>query len=376
MSARRLRILHVGKFYPPHMGGMETYLQVVCRGLQHHHDVEVLVASDTPHDEIDQDEGIKIMRAGTIFTAASTSFCRGMIRRIGESKADIIHLHMPNPSATLAYLIARPKAQLVVTYHSDIVRQKILGRMIAPILHAALKRAAAIITTSPQYLATSPTLQPHLARCRVLPYGIPVEAFAQINPAGIAAIRERFGDRIVLSVGRLIYYKGFDVLIRAMKDVNGHLLIIGDGPMHGELQGLIAELNLNDRVTLLNEIQNDEIVDYYRASDVFALASIARSEAFGIVQLEAMTCGVPVVNTKLDSGVPYVSLDGQTGITVQPNDVPALSAALNRLLDDPDLRARYGQAGRERVAQEFTSEVMTRRMVELYDEVAGDRGQG
>ncbi len=369
MNARRLRILHVGKFYPPHMGGMETYLQVVCRGLQHHHEVEVLVASDTPHDEIDQDEGIKVVRAGTMFTAASTSFCRGMVRRLRQTKVDLIHLHMPNPSATLAYLIARPKAPLVITYHSDIVRQKILGRAIAPILHAALKRAAAIITTSPQYLATSPTLQPHLDHCRVLPYGIPVDAFNQVNPAGIAAIRERFGSRIILSVGRLIYYKGFDVLIRAMKDVNGHLLIIGDGPMREELQRLIAELDLSARVTLLNEIQNDEIVDYYRASDVFALASIARSEAFGIVQLEAMACGVPVVNTRLDSGVPYVSLDGQTGITVPPNDVAALAAAINQLLDDPDLRARYGQAGRNRVAEEFTSEVMTRRMLELYEEV-------
>lgn len=370
MSARRLRILHVGKFYPPHMGGMETYLQVVCRGLQHYHDVEVLVASDTPRDEIDQDEGIKIVRAGTMFTLASTSFCRGMIRRLRKTDADLIHLHMPNPSATLAYLIARPKAPLVITYHSDIVRQKILGRAIAPILHAALKRAAAIITTSPQYLATSPTLQPHLDRCRVLPYGIPVDAFNQVNPEKIAAIRERFGSRIVLSVGRLIYYKGFDVLIRAMKNVDGRLLIIGDGPMREELQGVITELNLNDRVTLLNEIQNDEIVDYYRASDVFALASIARSEAFGIVQLEAMACGVPVVNTNLDSGVPYVSLDGQTGITVPPNDVPALASAITKLLDDPDLRARYGQAGQERVAQEFTSEVMTRRMLDLCDEIA------
>ena len=369
MSDRRSRILHVGKFYPPHMGGMETYLQVVCRGVQHHHDVEVLVASDTPHDEIDQDEGIKVVRAGTMFTLASTSFCRGMIRRIRASRADIIHLHMPNPSATLAYLIVRPKAKLVITYHSDIVRQKILGRAIAPVLHAALKRAAAIITTSPQYLATSPTLQPHLDRCRVLPYGIPIESFSQVNPAGIAAIRERFGSRIVLSVGRLIYYKGFDVLIRAMKNVEGHLLIVGDGPMRAELQQLIIDQGLQDRVTLLAEVQNDEIVDYYRASDVFALASIARSEAFGIVQLEAMACGIPVVNTALDSGVPYVSLDGQTGITVPPGDADALSGALNRLLDDPDLRAKYGQAGRERVNAEFTSEVMTRRMLKLYDEI-------
>jgi rhamnosyl/mannosyltransferase len=369
MSARRLRVLQVGKFYPPHMGGMETHLQVLCRELEHHHDVEVLVAGDTRHDEFDTDESIKITRLGTKFTFASTSFCDGMARRIYWAKTDLIHLHMPNPSATLAYLWAHHPAPMVVTYHSDIVKQKVLGAMFEPILDTALRKASAIIATSPQYLATSNVLQRHADRCRVLPYGIPVESFSQVDQAKVAEIRQRFGARTIITVGRLIYYKGFDVLIRAMKDVDGRLLIVGDGPLRGELEALARDLGLADRVIFLGEIQNEDVVPYYHASDIFALASVARSEAFGIVQLEAMACGIPVVNTDLDSGVPYVSLDGQTGITVSHGDGSTLAAALNTLLNDADLRARYGAAGRERVNSEFTREVMARRMLDLYDEV-------
>jgi glycosyltransferase involved in cell wall biosynthesis len=369
MSARRLRVLQVGKFYPPHMGGMETHLQVLCRELQPHHDVEVLVASDTSHDEFDNDQGVKITRAGTLFKAAATSFCKGMIRRIFWAKADLIHLHMPNPSATLAYLASQHPAPMVVTYHSDIIKQKTLGAMFEPVLHKALSKASAIIATSPQYLATSPILQAHKDRCRVLPYGIPVESFSSVDEAKVAEIRRQFGQRTIITVGRLIYYKGFDVLIRAMKEVDGKLLIVGDGPLRGELEALANSLGIAERIVFLGEIQNEDVVPYYHASDIFALASIARSEAFGIVQLEAMACGVPVVNTDLDSGVPFVSLGGRTGLTVPHGDAGAMAAALNSLLDDAGVRARFGQAGRARVNSEFTREVMTRRMLDLYAEI-------
>ncbi len=201
--------------------------------------------------------------------------------------------------------------------------------------------ADAIIATSPNYLATSIVLQAHRDRCHVLPYGIPVEQFEQQDDAAVASIRDRFGRRLVITVGRLIYYKGFDVLVRAMKDVDGALVIIGEGPLRPELEAQARDLGIADRVHFLGEIHNRDIAAYYHASDVFALASVARSEAFGIVQLEAMACGLPVVNTGLDSGVPFVSLDGLTGLTVPPGDSVALSRALNKLLDDDELRGGW-----------------------------------
>jgi rhamnosyl/mannosyltransferase len=206
-------------------------------------------------------------------------------------------------------------------------------------------------------------------RCHVIPYGITVEQFEHCDPVAVASLRERYGDRLVISVGRLVYYKGFEYLIRAMTQVRGKLLIIGDGPLRGKLQSLASTLGLSERVIFAGEIQNEQVVPYYHAADVFALASVARSEAFGIVQIESMAAGLPVVNTNLDSGVPFVSRHGVTGLTVPPCDPQALAAAITRLLDDRSLRAQFGQAARLRAKQEFSVDAMTSHVLSLYHEV-------
>jgi rhamnosyl/mannosyltransferase len=367
---RRPRVLQVGKFYPPHMGGIETHLQVLCRELAKHIDVSVLVANDGPRDVVDEDCGIRITRAGTRFNISTAPVCPTLHGHIRRAEADILHLHHPNPTAVLAYLASGRRGPLVVTYHSDIVRQRIAGAAFGPLLRRTLERAEAVIATSPNYVESSPVLSACRQRVRVIPYGIPFEQFARADPAAVAATRARHGQRIVISVGRLIYYKGFEHLIRAMTEVDGHLLIVGDGPLRGELEGLARRLGVSERVTLLGEIQNRDVTPFYHAARVFALASTARSEAFGIVQLEAMAAGLPVVNTRLASGVPFVSPDGVSGITVPPEDPPALAAALNRLLDDAGLREAYGAAGRRRVAEEFSAEVMAARTLDLYREIS------
>jgi glycosyltransferase involved in cell wall biosynthesis len=252
------------------------------------------------------------------------------------------------------------------------VRQKVLGPLFAPFLHRALSRASAIIATSPDYLRTSAVLRRHRDRCHVIPYGIALDQFAHADSNAVAEIRQRYGDRLVLSVGRLVYYKGFEYLISAMKQVRGKLLIIGDGPLLEKLRGLAKDPDVADKVVLAGEIQNEQIVPYYHASSLFALASIARSEAFGIVQIEAMAAGLPVVNTRLDSGVPFVSLDQQTGLTVPPADPGSLAAAINRLLDDDALRRSYGRAAALRAQQEFSLESMTSKTLALYDRVAAN----
>jgi rhamnosyl/mannosyltransferase len=257
----------------------------------------------------------------------------------------------------------------VVTYHSDIVRQKVLGPLVSPLTHALLRRAHAIIASSPRYAASSPVLRGHAERVRVLPFGIDAAEFQQADPAEVARIRAAHGPRIVFAAGRLVYYKGFDVLIRAMRAVDARLLIAGDGPLRDELRTLAAEAGVADRVTLLGAVP--DLRPYYHAADVFTLPAVARSEAFGIVQMEAMACGVPVVNTSLDTGVPFVSPHGQTGLTVPPGDVSALAAALTTLLDDPGLRGRMGQAGRRRVETELSAETMAARTLALYREAAG-----
>lgn len=369
----RLRVLHVGKFYPPTMGGIETHLQNLCIELRDLVDVNVLVSNAGPDTVEDIVEGVPVTRVGTKATLSAAPISPGLVSRIRREAADIVHLHHPNPIAVMAYLMSGHRGKLVISYHSDIVRQKSLGMLFQPFLDRAMRRADAIIATSPNYLATSPVLGAHRERCHVLPYGIPIEQFERRDEQAIATIRQLFGPRIVISVGRLIYYKGFDVLVRAMRDVNGSLVIVGNGPLLGVLEELARDLGIADRVHFLGEIQNRDIVPYYHASDVFALASVARSEAFGIVQLEAMACGRPVVNTSLDSGVPFVSLDGETGLTVHPGDATALARALTLLLDDDEQRAAYGTAARRRVAAEFAAPVMGRRMLDLYRSLVGER---
>lgn len=371
-SKPRLRVLHVGKFYPPHMGGIETHLQALCGELCGPLDLRVIVASEDRQAVEETLDGVRISRVPTRLTLASTPLCPGMVRAIGSSSVDLIHIHLPNPTAVLAYLASGQVAPLIVTYHSDTVRQKLLGPLFAPFLHRALSRASAIIATSPDYLRTSAVLHRHRDRCHVIPYGIALDEFAHADPSAVAEIRQRYGERMVLSVGRLVYYKGFEYLIHAMKQVRGKLLIIGDGPLREKLCSLAADLNISDKVVLAGEIQNQQVVPYYHAAQVFALASIARSEAFGIVQIEAMAAGLPVVNTRLDSGVPFVSLDQQTGLTVPPADPDSLAAAINRLLDDEALRRSLGRAAATRARQEFSLESMTTKTLALYDRVVAN----
>jgi rhamnosyl/mannosyltransferase len=208
----------------------------------------------------------------------------------------------------------------------------------------------------------------------VIPFGIDTTQFERRDPEAVRQVRDQHGERLIVSVGRLVYYKGFDVLIRAMASVRGKLVIIGDGPLRAELESLALQLGVSDKVVFAGEISDDAVRAHYHAADLFVLASVARSEALGIVQIEALAAGLPVVNTNLDTGVPFVSLDGQTGLTVPPGNSQALAAAINRLLDDDVLRHTFGQAGVRRAQQEFSLDSMLRRTLDLYQTVRANVG--
>jgi glycosyltransferase involved in cell wall biosynthesis len=364
----RVRVLHVGKFYPPEMGGMETHLQSLCEGLHGHVDVRVLVASRGRGHKVERIRGVQVTRLGTALTLAGAPICPWMISLLRESDADVVHLHLPNPAAVLAFLASGSRARLVVSYHSDVVRQRALDAAFRPFLFSLLNRAEAILASSPNYLESSRVLTRYRSRCQVVPYGIPCGAPAAASEE-VERLRDRYGSRLVVSVGRLVYYKGFETLIAAMEHVEGRLLIVGDGPMRRRLELQARALGVDGRVTFLGGVE--DVTPFCQAADVFVLASVARSEAFGIVQLEAMACGTPVVNTSLDSGVPFVSRHGESGITVPPRHPAALAAAINKLLDDPHLREAYGRAARERVEHEFTRERMIESMLGVYQGVLG-----
>ena len=366
-----LRVLQVGKFYPPYRGGIESHLQALCHELKRYAEVEVTVlVANEAHQRVESEmDGVKVKRLARLFSVGETPVCWALAREIRRSRAAVVHLHLPYPPGCLAYLMSGHKGPLVIAWHSDIVRQKVMAKVLAPIHAAVIRRASILIAGSPNYVESSPVLARNRDRCRVIPYGILADGFRVRDGETIAKIRQRYGRRIVLAVGRMVYYKGFEYLVRAMKGIRGHLLIVGDGPLRTELERMAAASGVSDRISFIGRAAQEEMVAYYHAADVFVLPSVARSEAFGIVQLEAMACGKPVVNTALATGVPYVSLDGVTGITVPPADEAALAAAVSRLLDDPYLRAKFGAAAARRVREEFSVELMGRRTIEVYREV-------
>ncbi|HUA36454.1 MAG TPA: glycosyltransferase [Candidatus Binataceae bacterium] len=348
---------------------METHLEALCGELRKSVDVRVLVANDHRGDDEAIVNGVAVSRLAIQMTIAGAPICPAMAWKIRRASSDIVHVHLPNPAGVIAALASGSGSHLIATWHSDVVRQRRLARVFEPIQRRFLRRCAAVIATSPDYVESSEPLNRMRDRCHVVPYGIDPSRYRKADEAEVREIRERFGERIVLAVGRLVYYKGFENLVRAAAKIDAKILMVGEGPLRPALLKEAHELGVDDRVVFLGEMQ-PSVIPYYHAADVFVLPSIARSEAFGIVQLEAMATGLPVVNTRIASGVPFVSRDGETGFTVPPGDSAALAHAINRLLDDRELRARFGHAARRRVESEFSLDAMVRRTREIYERVA------
>jgi len=380
-----VRITYVNKYYwPPHLGGVETHLSMLAGGIAARpgFTAEAIVANEGPATARERIDGVDVLRVGRAFAYASTPVAVGMPAAIRAAAAapqrpDIFHLMFPYPWGETSWLLAGAPGPSVLTYHSDIVRQRLLGAAYRPILNRVLDRVDRIIVTSPAMLEHSAVLQPFADKCRVVPLGVETERFEPTpeTVARAAALRVGHSRKIVLFVGRLIYYKGAEVLVRAMADVDGDLVMIGSGPLEGELRALATTLGISERVTFIPPVDDAELAAWYRAADVFCLPSVARSEAYGLVQLEAHASGTPVVSTDLPTGVPWVNRDGETGFTVPVGDVAALASALSRLLSDDALRARMGARARERATTTFGVQAMVDGTIAVYDEVLARRGR-
>jgi glycosyltransferase involved in cell wall biosynthesis len=354
VHGRRLQILQLGKFYPPQRGGMESHVKTLCDCLQEHADVQVLVSNTGPTTVRELCDGVPVTRIARVAQVNSTSVNPAMVTAIRRCDVDLIHLHWPNPMAALAYLMSGNRGKLIVTYHSDVVK---------------LRRSQAIIVSSSNYLETSSVLRQYRDRCHVIPFGISEKNFAPPDEAVVKDVHSQYGERLILSVGRLVDYKGFDYLIRAMVATPGCLVIAGTGPLKGALMTLARSLNLHDRVAFCGELSDERLRSLYHAADVFVLASTDRREAFGLVQAEAMASSKPVINTNLDSGVPFVSLDGVTGLTVPHSNASALARAMSLLREDAPLRFLLGQAARRRAEVMFRTETMSARTLRTYEHV-------
>ncbi len=375
-----MRILHLGKYYAPVRGGIERYTQDLAEACVAQGDtVGVLVHRQPGHWRHARESlgGVVVHRSGCVaapvYTPLSPAYPFDLARALRELQPELLHLHFPNPScfAVLASAAAR-RLPWVVHWHADVPpdspdwRLRHAYRAYRPFEQAVLKRAAAIIATSSAYSAASPALARWRAKTDIVPLGIapgPTHApRADLWPEGT-------GLRL-LGVGRLSRYKGFDALIEAMPELaDARLLLIGAGECEREWRALAERRGVAARVAFAGALDDDQLAGAYAAADAFVLPSLDRGEAFGLVLLEAMRAGLPVVASAIaGSGVGFVVDDGTTGLLVPPGDRDALVAAIGRLRD-ADLRTRLGAAGRARWQQAFSLEHSVRAVRAIYRRV-------
>jgi rhamnosyl/mannosyltransferase len=370
-----LKVLQVYKdYYPPVRGGIESHINLLANGLiAKGVDVQVLVSNTSNKFQMDNHYNIKIAKApqwGRFYSAPLTPTFFYYLRKFGKD-ADIIHFHHPNPTAEISFFLAALKKKMIVTYHSDIIRQDKLGKLYSPFRTIFLRASDRIIATSPNYIMTSDVLQHYKHKCSVIPLGIDVERFQADNgQQKIKKIKSENGNvPIVLFVGRFRYYKGLEFLIAAMKNVDAKLLLIGTGPEEEKIRLLIDSMQLNKKVQILGELDDDQVTAYYKACDIFVLPSHLRSEAFGMVLLEAMSCSKPIISTEIGTGTSYVNINQRTGLTVRPEDIESLSHSINYILDHHGKKMAFGDSGLQRVKQLFSANRMIEKTYQLYQEI-------
>ncbi|MBN2711482.1 MAG: glycosyltransferase [Planctomycetes bacterium] len=373
-----MKVLHYGKYYPPYRGGVETVMASICRGLAERGvEVTALVSNDCDRHVEEVLDGVRVVRLARRRLLFSQPICRGVDGFLRAWDGDIVHLHFPNPLAAWHCLRAKPKGAWLGLHHSDIIRQRLFAAPANFVQGKFYQKAAAITIPTPRHAEFSSLLSNFRDKCRVIHFGIDPAPFAEDGGHVASVLPEEWqGKPFFLFVGRLVYYKGVDVLLKALAAIDGaRLAVVGTGPLRAELEALARSLCLmgegddGGRVNFCDEVSSEDLHCLYRQTRALVLPSVARSEAFGMVQLEAMAAGRPVISTNLPSGVPYVNVDGETGIIVEPGDVESLRKALENLLCSVDMADEYGASGKLRVNNEFCESSMVDGYISLYNEL-------
>ncbi len=365
-----MNILHIYKDYYPVLGGIENHIKLLAEEqARRGHEVTVLVTNTARATVVEERNGVRIVKAGRLANVSSAPISLSFAWHLVRMRPDIAHLQFPYPPGEVANWLLGRSRRTVISYQSDIVRQQGWLRFYRPVMWRVLRAADRLVASTPNYVATSPYLSHLKDKCSVIPLGIGVERFRHADEEAVADIRHRHGAPLLLFVGRLRYYKGLQYLIRAMKQVPARLLIAGIGPTQAEWEGLVQELGLSEKVVFLGEVPDEQLPALYHAADVFDLPASHRSGAYGLVQIEAMASGTPVVCTELGTGTSWVNQNGKTGLVVPPCDPAALASAMSRLLDDDELREALGARAAVRAREEFSAAVMIDRVLALYAEL-------
>lgn len=367
-----MRVLHFYKtYYPDSFGGIEQVIRQMCvgsakLGVQS----SVLTLTRDKKDLFMQHDGHEIHRVRLDFEVASTGFSFAAIRKLRElaAKADVVHYHFPWPFMDVAHFMAGVNTPSVVTYHSDIVRQKNLLRVYKPLKHRFLSSMDKIIATSPNYMASSPVLEKYREKTEVITFGLDKSTYPIPSKELLDTWRQRCGERFFLFVGMLRYYKGLHILLEACVGTDMPVVIVGAGPVEAELKEQVLRLGLKN-VTFLGALPEVDKIALLQLCYGFVFPSHLRSEAFGISLLEAAMHGKPMVSCEIGTGTSYINNDGETGYVVQNCDPGQFREAMLALWNNPLKATEMGCKAEQRYWQLFTADKMVQRYVTMYQEL-------
>jgi len=367
-----VRIVHVFKdVFPPTYGGVEQHIWDLAHSLPDEFQCSVLAASGSRRRLVREDGGVAVVQAAEYGRVLSTPICPSWWSELRAARSAALHLHLPLPAGELLTLAARPSGPVVASVHAHAVRYPAISSAYAAVQYRLLARADRIVVGSRLLAETSPVLARHHDRVDVIPYGVDADEWPA-DPELVARIRAGHPGPIVLYLGRLVAYKGLDVLIDAMRTINATLLIAGSGPERGRLERLAAAGAGSARVRFLGNVTNRERSAYYRAADVFVLPSVSRAESFGIAMLEAMAQGTPAISTEVGTATSWVNRAGETGLVVPPRDPAAMAEAIETVLADDEQRATFGKAAAERAHRHFSKRAMLDGLAGVYRAVEAD----
>ncbi|MFA4932983.1 MAG: glycosyltransferase [Candidatus Omnitrophota bacterium] len=365
-----MKVLHIGKYYPPYPGGIEIYCKVICeslvsKGIQ----VDIVVANNSNNFIREKINGVNVYRLPRKFVLSSIPICPKMpnfIRSlVEENNYDAIHLHYPNPMAEISYLLGGKQIKLIITHHTDASMRNKIKLFYTPIIMKLFKEAKQIIVLIDKFIQNKTLLNKFKNKCIVIPIPVDPNFLNEGNPEKTALIRKNYG-KFILFIGNLSKYKGEDYLIEAMKNIDSNLVMIGTGTNINNVRKRINDLKLSEKVYLLNNINNNELNEYYDSCELFCLPSISPVETFGIVLLEAMARGKPIVSTELGTGTSWVNVNGETGLVIAPKSSEALSTAINDILKNDNLRLRMGHNAKKRITDYFTVDKVIDEVINLY----------
>ena len=369
------RILQVYKLYYPDAGGIQTVMRDILSGLKNTFRFEVLASRIRGFGSKTEIDGIPVQRTFSLGTLLALPLAPLYLFWFWYKawRNDIVDYHYPFPLVDLAVSLWFPKkTKLIIHWHADIISQQRALKIVAPFIRRTLNRANQIIVATPIHIEQSSFLRHYREKCEVIPYGIHLNTWSLLNDSEQQEVHDLRGKyrRFMLAVGRLVPYKGFEIAIKAMQHVDGILIIVGIGPLEQSLHALAKTGGVEDKVIFWQEASHIQLKCLLHAAYCLVFPSILPSEAFGMVQLEAMACRKAIINTALASGVPWVARDGEEALTVPVGDSIALAAAMNRLLTDEALNKKLGEQGYERVKNTFEMSVFLEKTAKVYSETA------